>query len=64
MEWSDGVWKEWTGALKEVTGRKGKALFMPLRQALTGLDHGPDMNALLPLIGKEQTLLRIAQASS
>ena len=46
-------------ALKTATGRKGKALFMPLRLALTGLEHGPDMAALLPLIGREQALLRL-----
>jgi len=61
LEWSDTIWKDWTGKLKEVTDRKGKALFMPLRQALTGLDHGPDMNALLPLIGKDQVFLRLSK---
>ncbi|WP_295527667.1 glutamate--tRNA ligase [Novosphingobium sp. Chol11] len=59
LDWSADPWREWTGALKESTGRKGKALFMPLRQALTGKDHGPDMAALLPLIGQEQTLARL-----
>ncbi len=63
LEWSDGVWKNWTAALKESTGRKGKALFMPLRQALTGLDHGPDMSVLLPLIGREQALARLESAA-
>jgi glutamyl-tRNA synthetase len=61
LEWSDTIWKDWTGKLKEATDRKGKALFMPLRQALTGLDHGPDMNALLPLIGKDQVFLRLSK---
>lgn len=60
LEWSDAIWKDWTGKLKEATDRKGKALFMPLRQALTGLDHGPDMNALLPLIGKDQVFSRLS----
>ena len=64
LEASDDLWKGLTGALKEATGRKGKPLFMPLRQALTGLDHGPDMNALLPLIGKEAALARLATAST
>ncbi|NCN85826.1 MAG: glutamate--tRNA ligase [Sphingomonadales bacterium] len=64
LEASDDLWKDLTGALKEATGRKGKPLFMPLRQALTGLDHGPDMNALLPLIGKEAALARLATASA
>jgi len=63
LEASDALWKALTEALKEATGRKGKPLFMPLRQALTGLDHGPDMNALLPLIGREAALARLAAAS-
>ena len=46
------TWGAWTSAGKEATGRKGKALFMPLRKALTGLSHGPDMGALLPLLQK------------
>lgn len=44
------TWKTWTTAVKEATGRKGKDLFMPLRKALTGMSHGPDMSALLPLL--------------
>jgi glutamyl-tRNA synthetase len=47
-----GTWGAWTSAVKEATGRKGKGLFMPLRKALTGLSHGPDMGALLPLLQK------------
>lgn len=56
-------WPALTGALKEATGRKGKALFLPLRRALTGMDHGPDMAALLPLIGKDAALERLKAAS-
>ncbi len=43
-------WKDWTTAVRAATGRKGKALFMPLRKALTGRAHGPDMAALMPLL--------------
>lgn len=57
--WTEAVWPEWTGALKEKTGRKGKQLFMPLRKALTGLEHGPDMRQLLPVIGWERTRRRL-----
>ena len=64
LEASDDLWKQLVDALKVATGRKGKSLFMPLRQALTGLDHGPDMNALLPLIGKEAALARLARAAA
>lgn len=55
-----GTWKAWTQAVSAATGTKGKGLFMPLRQALTGLDHGPELAALLPLIGREKALKRLA----
>src|SRR5690606_39107458 len=64
LNWTDMVWKDWTGALKESTGRKGKTLFMPLRRALTGLDHGPDMGALLPLIGRDAAIERLITATA
>lgn len=54
------TWKSWTQAVAAETGAKGKALFMPLRQALTGRDHGPELAALLPLIGREKALKRLA----
>jgi len=46
------TWGIWTAEVKQATGRKGKGLFMPLRKALTGMSHGPDMGALLPLLQK------------
>lgn len=52
-------WSAWTGAVKERTGAKGKALFMPLRQAVTGMEHGPDMAALLPLIDRDRIVRRL-----
>jgi glutamyl-tRNA synthetase len=52
-------WSAFTNAVKEKTGAKGKALFMPLRQALTGMDHGPEMAALFPLIGEERARKRL-----
>ncbi|MCK8464199.1 glutamate--tRNA ligase [Aliiroseovarius sp. S1339] len=45
-----GSWSNWTAAVKEATGRKGRGLFMPLRKAVTGMSHGPDMSVLLPLL--------------
>jgi len=63
LEWNEGVWKALTSALGAATGRKGKALFLPLRLALTGREHGPDMNALLPLIGRERAVERLKAAS-
>jgi glutamyl-tRNA synthetase len=52
-------WSAFTNAVKEKTGAKGKALFMPLRLALTGLDHGPEMAALFPLIGEDRARKRL-----
>ncbi|MBW4709802.1 glutamate--tRNA ligase [Roseobacter sp. YSTF-M11] len=46
----DQTWGSWTAAVKEATGRKGRGLFMPLRKALTGQPHGPDMSSLMPLL--------------
>jgi len=57
--WDGETWGQWTQAVKEQTGRKGKGLFMPLRQALTGLDHGPELKAYLPLIGRDRALARL-----
>jgi glutamyl-tRNA synthetase len=58
--WDTTTWKAWTEAVKAATGVKGKALFMPLRLALTGLDHGPELGSLLPLIGPERARARLA----
>ena len=61
--WDDAVWQHWTEALKQVSGRKGKALFLPLRLALTGEDHGPELKLLLPLIGRTRAAQRLATAA-
>ncbi len=65
LPWSDqsAVWQALTGELKQATGRKGKTLFLPLRQALTARDHGPDMAALLPLIGQDAAVARLRAAA-
>ena len=63
LTWGDDPWGALTAALKEATGRKGKALFLPLRQALTGMSHGPDMGELLPLIGEEKSRERLNRAA-
>ncbi|MEE4454734.1 glutamate--tRNA ligase [Novosphingobium resinovorum] len=63
LAWGEGIWKALTGTLKDATGRKGKALFLPLRQSLTGMEHGPDMGALLPLIGRDAALARLRAAA-
>lgn len=58
--WDETTWSQLTGAVKQETGRKGKALFHPLRLALTGRDHGPELKSLLPLIGRERAAKRLA----
>lgn len=60
LDWAGDPWHALTAALKASSGRSGKALFLPLRRALTGLDHGPDMAALLPLIGRDRALARLS----
>ena len=54
--WTAETWADWSGKVKDATGRKGKALFQPLRRLVTGLDAGPDMAALMPLIQKPPRL--------
>jgi glutamyl-tRNA synthetase len=63
IDWSANPWPALTTALKAATGRKGKALFLPLRRALTGQDHGPEMAVLLPLIGRERAIARLRLAA-
>ncbi|MCK5283946.1 MAG: glutamate--tRNA ligase [Alphaproteobacteria bacterium] len=58
--WNENTWNEWTSAIKNKTGRKGKQLFMPLRQAITGMSHGPELAGLLLLIGSEKVKKRLS----
>jgi glutamyl-tRNA synthetase len=58
--WNGGTWSAWTTAVKDATGRKGKELFRPLRLALTGRDHGPEMKDLLPIIGRAKAVARLS----
>ncbi len=57
--WDGQVWMTWTAQVKASSGRKGRALFHPLRLALTGSDTGPDLAALLPLIGRARASARL-----
>ncbi|MBI1181845.1 MAG: glutamate--tRNA ligase [Alphaproteobacteria bacterium] len=59
--WSGETWAEWTAAVKQETGRKGRALFHPLRLALTGREQGPEMKALLPLMDPKAVRARLAR---
>ncbi|MDE1152724.1 MAG: glutamate--tRNA ligase [Micavibrio sp.] len=60
--WDNTTWQKWVDDIKQKTNRKGKELFMPLRCAITGQEHGPDLKDLLPLIGRERVLERLKAA--
>jgi len=64
IDWSDSPWPKLVARLKETSGRSGKPLFHPLRRALTGRDSGPEMAALLPLIGRDEALARLRAAAA
>ena len=62
--WDGQVWAAWTGALREASGRKGRALYRPLRLALTGEEQGPELRELLPLMGRARTAERLIVAAA
>ncbi len=57
--WTTETWSAWTNAVKAATNAKGRALFHPLRLALTGQENGPELKTLLPLIGRDRALARL-----
>lgn len=57
--WDESTWGQWTASIRDVTGKSGKHLFMPLRKALTGKEHGPELKTLLPLIGRDKVENRL-----
>ena len=61
--WRETVWQDWMAALTAATGRRGEALALPIRLALTGEDTGPDLVGLLPLIGRPRTVQRLQVAA-
>lgn len=58
--WDDSTWTMWTSAVRAATGRRGKDLYMPLRRALTAREHGPELKALLPMIGRSRAAARLS----
>lgn len=60
--WDENTWNKWICAIKEVSKRKGKSLFHPLRLALTREEKGPEMKGLLPLIGRNRVVKRLKEA--
>lgn len=61
--WTHDSWRQWVEKVKQASDRKGKALFKPLRHALTGRESGPELADLLPLLGKETVLCRLSGSS-
>jgi glutamyl-tRNA synthetase len=59
-QWSDQSWPSFIEQVKEKTGRKGKALFMPLRLALTAREDGPELGTVIGLLGLEEAKRRLA----
>jgi glutamyl-tRNA synthetase len=57
--WDQATWFTWSSAIKAATGAKGRALFQPLRLALTGEEQGPELKHLLPLIGRRRAAARL-----
>jgi glutamyl-tRNA synthetase len=64
LDWTQSPWPQLVARLKERSGRTGKTLFHPLRLALTGRDSGPEMAAILPLIGRDESISRLRAAAS
>ena len=63
IDWTGDPWRQLVDSLKASSGRKGRALFHPLRLALTGHDSGPEMAALLPIIGRDRAIARFSAAA-
>jgi glutamyl-tRNA synthetase len=63
LDWSSEPWKALTSELKQVSGKKGRELFHPLRLALTGRESGPEMAGLLTAMGKDRALRRLEAAA-
>lgn len=62
--WNEGTFNVWINSVKEKTGKKGKELFMPIRIALTGMEHGPELPVLLPLLGPEKVKERLTKKAA
>lgn len=62
--WNETTFNTWINAVKEKTGKKGKDLFMPIRVALTGMEHGPELPVLLPLLGPDKVKARLLKQAA
>lgn len=61
--WDENTWSQWIEKIKQITPRKGKELFMPLRKALTARESGPELKYVLPLIGREKVISRLGSGN-
>ena len=59
--YNEDSWEIWTSKIKDLTGLKGKDLFMPLRKILTGMNNGPELKYLLPLLNKKVILKKFGK---
>lgn len=59
--WDGKTWDNWIASIKQATARSGSPLFMPIRLAITGQETGPELRALLPILGRQKVLARLLQ---
>lgn len=55
------VYTELINHIKKITNISGKKLFLPIRAALTGKIHGPEIFLIIPILGKKETLIRVTK---
>ena len=63
-EFTNETWDQWITAVKAATDKSGKAIFMPIRKALTNLDHGPELRYVLKIMGYDRAFKRLTGISA
>ncbi|MBD5405516.1 glutamate--tRNA ligase [bacterium] len=61
-DFDENTMKIWANAIMDATGKKGRDLYHPIRLCLTGIEYGPEMTALLPLMGRDKVIERIKKS--
>lgn len=56
---STDAWNIWISKIKDNSDRKGKELFMPIRKAITAIDHGPELKYVITLIDRSEIIERL-----
>ena len=59
-QFNEKTWSTWTQKLSQITGKKGKELYMPLRLCLTGQNKGPEMADLILMMGRDKVIKRLS----